>query len=452
MSAVIQHITRFGGAEIEQERYETALIPDEKRQEMSVINLYPEKEYQEIEGFGGALTESSGYALAQMSEEKRKKIVGLYYGPDGIGYTIGRVHMDSCDFSVGNYCAVEKPDDPSFPDFSLERDAKYVQPLLRMAAEAAGKPVPLLLSPWSPPAFMKDTGVRNGGGHLKKDQYALYAKYIAKYITEYRKLGFDIACMTIQNEPLAVQTWDSCEFSPEEEKELLCDYLCPALQEAGLGDVGIYIWDHNKERVYERTRDIVDDKTAHMVEGCAFHWYTGDHFDTLQMVKEDYPDLKLIHSEGCVELLRKDVNYGNEREQALRYAHDMIGDLNAGMNRWYDWNIVLDEKGGPNHVGNFCAAPVHCNGADDSFTLSPTFFAIEHFTRYIKPGAKRIAKSSFSQEIEVTAAKNPDGSVAAVNMNTSENAEQVNLRMCGKTARISLPAKSIQTVVIGGEK
>ena len=127
MAKVTLHATIFGEDGIKTRDYETALIPDAKNQEMQVINLYPDKTYQKIEGFGAALTESAGYALSRMSEENRKKIVEAYYGKDGIGYTIGRIHMDSCDFSIGNYCAVENPDDPEFRDFSLERDAKYVQ-------------------------------------------------------------------------------------------------------------------------------------------------------------------------------------------------------------------------------------------------------------------------------------------------------------------------------------
>ena len=219
MAKVTLHATIFGEDGIKTRDYETALIPDAKNQEMQVINLYPDKTYQKIEGFGAALTESAGYALSRMSEENRKKVVEAYYGKDGIGYTIGRIHMDSCDFSIGNYCAVENPDDPEFRDFSLERDAKYVQPLVKAVSKTLGKPVSLLLSPWSPPAFLKETGVRNGGGHLKKESYPDYANYIAKYITEYEKLGLPISWMTVQNEPLAVQTWDSCEYTAEEEKE-----------------------------------------------------------------------------------------------------------------------------------------------------------------------------------------------------------------------------------------
>ena len=391
MAKVTLHATIFGEDGIKTRDYETALIPDAKNQEMQVINLYPDKTYQKIEGFGAALTESAGYALSRMSKENQKKVVDAYYGKDGIGYTIGRVHMDSCDFSVGNYCAVENPDDPEFKDFNLERDAKYVQPLVKAVSKTLGKPVSLLLSPWSPPAFMKETGVRNGGGHLKKECYQDYANYIAKYITEYEKLGMPISWMTVQNEPLAVQTWDSCEYTAAEEKEFLRDYLYPTLKEKGLEHVKLYIWDHNKERTYERTRDIVDETTKDMIAGVAYHWYSGDHFDTLSMVKEDYPDLMLMHSEGCVELAR----YGA-----------------------------------------------------DTIEVKPMFHAIAHFSKYIKPGAVRIASSAYSPDLEITAAKNPDGTIVLVVMNTSEEDKLVNLRMSGTTTRLTFWGNSIATVLI----
>ena len=448
MAKVTLHATIFGEDGIKTRDYETALIPDAKNQEMQVINLYPDKTYQKIEGFGAALTESAGYALSRMSEENRKKVVEAYYGKDGIGYTIGRIHMDSCDFSIGNYCAVENPDDPEFRDFSLERDAKYVQPLVKAVSKTLGKPVSLLLSPWSPPAFLKETGVRNGGGHLKKESYPDYANYIAKYITEYEKLGLPISWMTVQNEPLAVQTWDSCEYMAEEEKEFLRDYLYPTLKEKGLDHVKLYIWDHNKERTYERTRDIVDETTKDMIAGVAYHWYSGDHFDTLSMVREDYPDQMLMHSEGCVELARYGAAAGNSLRHAKQYAHDIIGDLNHGMNYWIDWNLVLDEIGGPNHVDNFCGAPIICDGTTDTIEVKPMFHAIAHFSKYIKPGAVRIASSTYSPDLEVTAAKNPDGTIALVVLNTSEETKVVNLRMNGTTTRLTFWGNSIATVLI----
>ena len=432
---------------LKKQTYEIGLIPDTKEQEMFVVNLYPQKKYQTIEGFGAALTESAGYTLARMSEENYHKVVESYYGKDGIGYTLGRIHMDSCDFSIDNYCAVSNPDDPEFGDFSLERDARYVQPLVKLCAKAAEKPLGMLLSPWSPPAFMKDTGIRNGGGHLKKECYQTYADYIAKYIKEYQKLGIPVQSMTVQNEPLAVQTWDSCEYTAEEEKVFLRDYLYPTLQKNDL-DVAIYIWDHNKERVYERACEIVDDTTKGMVAGVAYHWYSGDHFDTLQMVREDFPELKLMHSEGCVELARYGAEAGDDVRHAKMYAHDIIGDLNHGMNSWLDWNLVLDEIGGPNHVGNYCGAPIICDTTTDTVEIKPMFHAIEHFSKYIQLGAVRIGCSSFSPDMEMTAAQNPDGSCVLVIMHNSPERKMIQLRVEGRIARFHIPGDSISTIVL----
>ena len=426
--------------------YTSALIPDTKDAELAVVNLYPRKRCQTIEGFGAALTEAAGYVLARMSAEKRQEVLDACYGPKGLGYTLGRVSIDSCDFSLGHYCAAGA-DDTAFADLSLARDAKYVQPLIRAAEQAAGQAVPLLLSPWSPPAAYKDTGARNGGGHLRPEAYARYAGYLAAYLAAYRAAGFTVRALTVQNEPLAVQTWDSCQYTAAQEKAFLRDALWPALQAKGLGDVEIYIWDHNKERVYERACEIVDDTTAKMVAGVAFHWYSGDHFDALRLTREDFPALKLMHSEGCVELTRWGAGAGSELEQAWQYAHDMAGDFAAGMNSWIDWNLVLDPQGGPNHVGNFCGAPVHCDPAAGTVVYKPTYAAIGQFSRYVRPGAVRIGSSCYTAALEQVAFCNPDGSVAAVLLNRGP-ARQISLRMEGQTARVPLPAQSICTLTL----
>lgn len=432
---------------IEFSNYNTGLIDDNKNREMNVINLYPEKQYQTIEGFGGALTESAGYAYSKMSNEKKEEIINAYYGKESMNYTFARIPLDSCDFSLNNYCAINNPCDSNFKEFSLARDREYIQPLVRDVSKVLQKKLNILLSPWSPPAFMKDTKIRNGGGHLQEEYYQMYADYIAKYIEEYNKLGFKVNMITIQNEPLAVQLWDSCTYSPEEEKCFLEKHLYPTLQKKGLKDVQIFIWDHNKERVYERTRAIIDDKTKDMVSGVAFHFYTGDHFDTLQMVREDYPNLKLMHSEGCVEFSKSAENYSNDVKHAFLYAHDLIGDLNHGMNSWIDWNIVLDEKGGPNHVGNYCYAPIRCDTKTGLITYKPSYYAIYQFSHYIKPGASRIASSCFTSEIEITAFKNSNGTFGAVISNPKEE-RTVDVRVENKFCQIKIPATSISTVII----
>jgi glucosylceramidase len=426
--------------------YETGFVPDVKETEMSVVNLYPQVTYQTWEGFGGALTESSAYTMSKMNPEDYQKIVDAYYGPNGIGYNMGRLHLDSCDFSLDNYCAIEDAEDKSFQSFSMERDEKYVQPLVKSVMAACNENVILLLSPWTPPAFMKDTKVRNGGGRLLKESYEEYANYFCRYIKEYQKRGININCLTIQNEPLAVQTWDSCQYSGEEEKDFLKNYLYPEMQEQGLGHVGIYIWDHNKERVFERAEEILDDETMKMVEGIAFHWYSGDHFETLEMVQKMFPGKKLMHSEGCVEYSR--YGAGNELEHAEKYAHDIIGDMNAGTNSFIDWNIVLDEKGGPNHVFNYCGAPIMCDTKNKTFECKLTYDYIGHFSKYIRPNAKRIGFSKFTDKLEMTAFQNTDGTVVAVLLNRTKENIRASVRIKKEVTRITIAPNSINTLIV----
>ena len=433
--------------ETRKSEFETELLVEESSEGMGVINLYPQKTYQSIDGFGGAMTEAAGYVLSEMDAASRKDVLEAYYGKEGIGYTLARVPIDSCDFGLGQYCAEEDPEDTAFEKLSFARDARYIEPVISDVMEITGKTLHLMLSPWSPPAFMKTTGIRIGGGHLRKEMYRPYADYLVKYISEYIKRGFPVEAMTVQNEPLAAQTWDSCIYTAQEEKAFLKEALYPALCAAGLQDIRIYVWDHNKELLYERTKDLMDEETGKIIAGVAFHWYSGDHFDTLKMVREDYPQLKLSHSEGCVDSTVTKEGIHNDGENARRYAHDIINDFNGGMNSWIDWNLVLETNGGPNYVDNLCSAPVLYDVEKKEVNYMPVFHAIAQFSRYIQPGAVRIGSSVFSSTLETTSFQNPDGSVVAVVMNpgTELNAE---LRIEGKHATLKLCANSISTIRI----
>lgn len=439
--------------------------------EMDVLNLYPQRTYQTLRGFGGAMTESAAYVLAGMTEQNRKAALDAYFGRDGLGYRFIRTHIDSCDFSLGHYTAVADPEtDPDFATFTLKRDEEYILPAIRAAMAASPEPISVLLSPWSPPACWKtppmpmavapgvetggvifpsenaDHGTRNCGGSLKPEHYGDWARYMTRYIQAYLELGIPVTMVTIQNEPLAATPWDSCQWTAQQEKTFLRDFLHPAMREAGLLDrVGILIWDHNKERVYERACDILDATTDDMVMGIGFHWYTGDHFEALALAHETFPDKRVIFTEGCVEYSR----FGGESGLSFgqRYAHDLIGDLNAGMDTYFDWNLYLDEKGGPNHVHNFCSAPIMSDGKG-GFVKTFTYSYLAHFTRYLKPGAKRIAFSRWTDQLEVTAFQNPSGEIAVVVLNRSGKELPVNLRLSGEVAKFSVPSASISTLQI----
>lgn len=414
--------------------------------EMQAVNIYPQMEYQTFEGFGGAITEAAGYTFSKMSDSNKNEILSAYFGKKGNCYNLVRTHIDSSDFSLGVYSALNDPNDVEFKTFTLERDEEYIMPLLRAAQNTAGETLDLLLSPWSPPAFMKTNEKKTEGGKLKPEYRQFWAEYICEYIKQYRNKGFGVKSITVQNEPNAKQKWDSCLYNSQEEKEFLRDYLHPALVKNKLEDIEVNIWDHNKERMFERACEIIDQETDKMVQGIAFHWYTGDHFEAIDLVRQKFPDKKLIFTEGCVEYSR--FGGAGQLVNAQMYAHDIIGNINAGMNAFIDWNIILDEKGGPNHVENYCDAPVMCDTVNNKVEKKLSYSYIGHFSRYIKPGAKRIAFSKYTDKLEITSIKNPNGDIVSVFMNREEKDIPVSVRISGQVVNITIPARSIATTII----
>lgn len=432
--------------QVTKEESTVLFVEDAEGVENEVINLYPDVTYQTIEGFGGAMTEAACYAMSKLPEAKREEILKSYFGEDGIGYRFLRTHIDSCDFSLGNYSAMSDESDKDMKSFSLERDEQLLIPAIKRVMDICKEPVSVMLTPWSPPSFMKTNGQKNGGGKLKQEYYPIWAAYICRYISEYKQRGINVTMLSVQNEPKAVQTWDSCVFTAAEERVFLKDHLWPALRQSGLGDVQVLIWDHNKERVYERAMELIDNGTDDMIAGVAFHWYSGDHFEALRLVSERFADKRLVFTEGCVELAH--YSAVPELSKARRYAHDIIGNLNNGMHLFIDWNLALDELGGPNHVNNYCDAPIICDTQAGDFKKRLTFDYIGHFSKYIMPSAKRMAYTKYTDTLDVTAAKNADGTIAVVVMNKLSESQKAVFRLDGQKAEIDLKADSITTVCV----
>ena len=413
--------------------------------EMALVKIYPDIEKQQIIGFGGALTESSAFVYSKMSEDNQKKLLELYFSEDGNRYNFGRLHIQSCDFSLGNRAYVDSNDD-TLNSFSIKDDFKYQIPFIKSALEK-NKEIEFLASPWSPPAFMKTNGQMNQGGKLKEEYYQSWAKIMVKYILAYKEEGIIIKRITVQNEPAAVQTWDSCVYTATEEAIFAVEYLRKELDIAGLNDVKILIWDHNKDLIIERCNESFNIKNADKaIDGIAFHWYSGDHFEALSYVNENFSDKELIFTEGCVEYSR--FASTNQIMKAEMYAHDMIGNLKAGMNGFLDWNLILDSDGGPNHVKNFCDAPVMCDIENDIIDIKKSFYYIGHFSRFIKKNAKRILASSYNKNLETVAFLNPDGSKVVIVLNTSDNNIDFELSINKTGCKIISEAHSIITIVI----
>jgi glucosylceramidase len=402
-----------------------------------------DKAFQTLEGFGGAFTEAAAVTWQKLSPHCQEQVLRDYFDRDtGHGYTLCRVHMNSCDFALGNYAHVETPGDVELSSFNIDRDQQALLPFIKAAQRVAGQTIKLLVSPWSPPAWMKSNGQMNQGGHLLPQYRQAWAQCFVRFIQAYEAQGVPIWAITVQNEPAATQRWDSCIYSAEEERDFVRDFLGPALHKAELGHVKIVIWDHNRNRLVERTSVAYSDpQAASFIWGAGFHWYGENHFDQVQLVHDAWPDKQLLFTEGCQE---GGPHHGSW-ELGERYAHSIINDLNRWTVGWIDWNLVLDETGGPNHVGNLCSAPLLLDTANDALLHQSSFYYIGHFSRFIRPGARRLLCAATKQDLECTAFVNPDGAIAVVVLNRTENPISFKLRIGALATACELPARAIAT-------
>lgn len=421
----------------------TTFVPDTENQENELINLYPRFEDQTWEGFGGAVTESAGYVYSQMPEEQKREFLQYYFGENGLNYTLIRLSIDSCDFGLGEY---EAAADCDLSRFSMERAGKYTLPLLEDIRRAAAGPIKLMLTPWSPPASFKTNGDRRHGGKLRPECREKWAEYICRYIEEYQSRGFLVERISLQNEPMAVQEWDSCIWTAEEERDFLINYMKPALLRHGMEDVQVFIWDHNKERILDRSMVTMDEEGSKCADGVAFHWYSGDHFRELEVFHRLFPDKLMLLSESCLEYYKMDVS--NPAENVERVAHEMIGDLNGGMHAFYDWNMLLDHIGGPNYVENYCHAPLMYHPEKKTLQKESLYDCFWHFAQFILPGSRQILSTSYTDCLKTTAFKRPDGKIAVIVLNKGARELPVIIRIQGQTAPLEAPAHSLTTVLI----
>ena len=419
--------------------------------EVSVF-VDPNKTFQTFLGIGAALTDASAETFSKLSEDKQKEILQAYFSKEnGNGYTLARTNIHSCDFSSNSYTYVNEGDS-LLKSFSIAHDREFRIPFIKKAIAAAGGKLMLYASPWSPPAFMKTNNEMLRGGNLRPEYAQSWANYYVKFIKAYEKEGIPVWGITIQNEPMAKQKWESCIFSAEEERDFLKNYLGPTMHKSGLANKKIVVWDHNRDLMNHRANVIFDDSiAAKYAWGMGFHWYENwsggqPMFENVGLVNKAYPTKNLLFTEGCVE------KFMPEKYQLWangeRYGRSMINDFNNGTVGWTDWNILLDETGGPNHVGNFCFAPVHADTKSGEIIYTPSYYYIGHFSRFIQPGAKNINCASSRSQLLSTAFINVNGKVAVVVMNQSSKKVNYNLVIGNNGVLVSIPPHAIQTLVL----
>ena len=424
---------------------------------------------QQIIGFGAALTEASAHVFNQMPSNVQEEFLTRCFAKPslgGSGYTLCRTHLQSSDFALGNYAYVARPLPwrSALSTFSIERDRRLLLPFIARCQQCA-QSMSIIAAPWSPPAHMKTNQTMNYGGRLMRPFYKSWANVLSHAVRAWRAEGIALDRLTVQNEPLARQTWDSCLYTARQEATFASRYLRPALDACGCSDVKLLAWDHNKNKMVERVNDLeralerpsllerlLGDVPQHFDDtfaGTAFHWYAGDHFDNVRAVHQRHPACELIHSEGCAAFSN---GSGLTRaKDAEHYAHDIIGDLNAGTNGYVDWNILLDDQGGPNHVGNYCDAPLMYDRATQKLLVNRSFEYLAHFSRSIRPGA-RIVPCTAPTRLQAVAAVNEDGTRTLTVLNKTGKPRAFAIedtRPQGQCARkaYDLPAHSICTLM-----
>ena len=411
----------------------------------SLVKINKSTERQTLLGFGGSFTEASSSIYSGLDKDKKEEIIEAYFGSSGNRYSMARTHINSCDFSLENYAHVETSGDTELKTFSISRNKKTLIPFIKDALKKTKNEVRIMASPWSPPAWMKTNEQMNFGGKIKEEHKESWANYYCKFIERYETEKIPIWGISVQNEPEAKQTWDSCIYTAEEERDFIKYYLGPALKNYNLLDKKLIIWDHNRDNMVERARTVLSDPgAAKYVWGTGFHWYCGDHFDNVQKVHDEFPDKELIFTEGCQE----GGPHIGSWDLGERYATSIINDLNRWTVGWIDWNLILNELGGPNHVKNYCSAPIIVDTGSQEILYQSSYYYMGHFSRFIKPGDTVIDSNCDNENLHVLSSINSSkNSIQTVVLNKENDSAGFQYLRDNYISDISIPERSIITIV-----
>ncbi|KAI9560631.1 hypothetical protein GHT06_011581 [Daphnia sinensis] len=423
------------------------------------ITVNASKTYQAIIGFGGAFTDAAGINIAKLSLPAQQLLLSSYFGTLGIEYGIGRVPIAGSDFSTYPYSYDDFPGDTTLSNFSLtEEDLVFKIPFINWAKTISSKPIKLFSSPWSGPAWMKSNNDFSGFGHLLPENYQPWAEYFAKFFEEYRKHDINFWALTAQNEPnngrVPGCSWNCMGWSPEDQALFVGQNLGPTLASKGFGDVKIMVVDDQRTFMPSWPKTVLADPEANKyVSGFGVHWYANNVVppSVLTSTHEAFPDRFILATEACNGPYEEPVIMGSW-ERLESYAHDIIEDLNHWVAGWVDWNLVLDEDGGPNWAENYVDAPIIVNNTIDEFYKQPMFYAMGHFSKYIPEDSIRIEleMSDSTRSLFGTAFLRPDGKRSVVILNRSDEERTISLADVDRidvTLTLICPARSIHTIV-----
>lgn len=399
------------------------------------ISVNPDKGYQRMLGLGSSFEHSTCYNISLLSPAEQDTIIEKLVSPtDGIGMNLMRICMGTPDFTKEkwySYCDVAAGEtDAELKNFSIDKDKAYVIPVLKKAL-AKNPKLLYFASPWSPPGWMKDSGVMMGGS-LKPEYYAAYAQYFVKFIQAYEAEGVPIYAVTVQNEPAySPKEYPSCHWTGEQQRDFIRDHLGPAFAASGI-HAKIWCWDHNFNLLSFPQTILRDAAAARFVEGTGFHHYEGRP-EAMTTLHEEFPDKSIHFTEGSV--------FG------LRGANQLVSFFRNWTQSYTGWVILLDEErkpnNGPHHASETC---IVLNTKDKSLQYNFDYFMYGQFMKFIDRDAVRIASEGTKGSPVCVAFKNPDGAVVVVAVNSSAKPVECSVCIGRQCVTPMLPAESVTTL------
>jgi len=404
------------------------------------------RRFQAIDGFGASITDSSAWLLRnKLSESQFQQLMErLFDRKKGIGLTLLRQPMGSSDFALEDYTYDDMPvgePDTGLQHFSIEKDQRYIIPVLR-AALAINPRIKILATPWSPPAWMKsnDSLVK---GSLRPEAYDALARYFVKFVKAYEQAGVPIFGVTMQNEPLNLDAdYPSMIMSASEQAAFLGSALGPAFRAAGVHSK-IFIFDHNWDLVHFPIEVLADTKAAAYTSGIAIHCYGGNAAAQSEL-HERFPALAIWMTECSGGAWQK----ANLLDEQVRLIIDSTRNWSRSV---ILWNLALDQNHEP-HLGGCknCRGVITVNQTDNAAEVIPTvdFTALAHVSKFVRPGARRIESNTFGPgSLEDVAFRNPDGSLVLLVLNSGSKRATFNVSWEKKFAVYTLPANSAATLI-----
>lgn len=484
-----QTILGIGSSFTESSAFVLAHLEPEKRKEV-MNNIYGEQ------GANFSLTRTP-IGATDFSVEGQWSYADIADDAELKNFTL---EEDKDGFSSSQYPGIK---DESFDTLPM------IQEALAIKAQQQSKDLRIVSSAWSAPSWMKDietwyikptpeNNYQGTGGELKPEYVSVYADYLTRYLDAYAAEGVDIWGLTPVNEPNGNSgQWESMHFTPETQRDFIKQYLGPKLAETGNGDVKLLIYDQNRDHLEDWTDTIYgDEEAAQYVYGAAVHWYSSTykvHEDAFERVKAKFPQYGIIHTEGTIDDLGKPAPGGiadpdNFQEQdwfnndafwwnptatdwaytaswaanaedhpiytpVHRYARNIIKSLDHWMEGWIDWNIVLDHNGGPNHVGNFCGAPIMIDTRSSEVYYTPVYHVLAQFSRTIRPGdvavQTQLELAGLDDDaLHTSATLSPDNLLSVQVLNTTKQPFDYALQIGGQMTTVTIDANALQTVQV----